>query len=68
LTSTHTRAGRLVAVISDDSAVLGLGDTAPAASLPVIEGKATLFKLFADLDSIPLVLDTRHIEKDFAGP
>jgi len=60
---THTWAGRLVAVISDGSAVLGLGDIGPAASLPVMEGKAALFKTFADLDSIPLVLDTQDVEE-----
>jgi len=47
----------LVAVISDGSAVLGLGDIGPAASLPVMEGKALLFKYFADLDSVPIVID-----------
>ena len=55
---THTWANRLVAVISDGTAVLGLGNIGPTASLPVMEGKSALFKTFAELDSIPIVLDT----------
>lgn len=58
LAATHTWAGRLVAVISDGTAVLGLGDIGPAASLPVMEGKAALFRTFGGLNSIPIVLDT----------
>ncbi|MFI7580853.1 malic enzyme-like NAD(P)-binding protein [Kocuria kalidii] len=61
--STHTWAGRLVAVVSDGSAVPGLGDVGPAAALPVMEGRAALFKAFADLDAIPLVLDTRDVDE-----
>lgn len=53
----YTWTNNLVAVISDGSAVLGLGDIGPKASLPVMEGKALLFKHFADIDSIPIVLD-----------
>ena len=49
--------GRTVAVVSDGSAVLGLGDIGPAAALPVMEGKAALFKEFADVDAVPVVLD-----------
>ncbi|AMO62809.1 Malate dehydrogenase (Oxaloacetate decarboxylating) [Mycolicibacterium phlei] len=59
LASRYTWANRLVAVVSDGSAVLGLGDIGAAASLPVMEGKSALFKAFADLDSIPIVLDTK---------
>jgi malate dehydrogenase (oxaloacetate-decarboxylating) len=59
LASRYTWAGRMVAVVSDGSAVLGLGDIGAAASLPVMEGKSALFKTFAGLDSIPLVLDTK---------
>ena len=51
--------GRTVAVVSDGSAVLGLGDIGPMASLPVMEGKAALFREFAGVDAIPLVLDTK---------
>ncbi|WP_172800271.1 NADP-dependent malic enzyme [Mycobacterium sp. IS-1556] len=59
LAARYTWANRMVAVVSDGSAVLGLGDIGPAASLPVMEGKSALFKAFADLDSIPIVLDTK---------
>ncbi len=55
----YTWAHRLVAVVSDGSAVLGLGDIGPSASLPVMEGKSALFKTFAGLDSIPIVLATK---------
>jgi malate dehydrogenase (oxaloacetate-decarboxylating) len=59
LAASYTWASRLVAVVSDGSAVLGLGDIGPAASLPVMEGKCGLFKEFAGLDAIPIVLDTK---------
>ena len=59
LAARYTWANRLVAVVSDGSAVLGLGDIGAAASLPVMEGKCALFKTFAGLDSIPIVLDTK---------
>jgi len=59
LAARYTWAGRLVAVVSDGSAVLGLGDIGPLASLPVMEGKSALFKTFAGLDSIPIVLATK---------
>ena len=59
LAARYTWANRLVAVVSDGTAVLGLGDIGPAASLPVMEGKCALFKAFAGLDSIPIVLDTK---------
>jgi malate dehydrogenase (oxaloacetate-decarboxylating) len=59
LASRYTWSSRLVAVVSDGSAVLGLGDIGPAASLPVMEGKCGLFKEFAGLDAIPIVLDTK---------
>ena len=58
-----TWTNNLVAVISDGSAVLGLGDIGPAASLPVMEGKALLFKYFAGLDSVPIVLDCDTTEE-----
>ncbi|MBN7452855.1 NAD(P)-dependent malic enzyme, partial [Mycobacteroides abscessus] len=59
LAKKYTWAHRLVAVVSDGSAVLGLGDIGPSASLPVMEGKSALFKTFAGLNSIPIVLDTK---------
>jgi malate dehydrogenase (oxaloacetate-decarboxylating) len=59
LAARYTWANRLVAVVSDGSAVLGLGDIGAAASLPVMEGKRALFKAFGGLDSIPIVLDTK---------
>ena len=54
----YTWASRVVAVISDGTAVLGLGDIGPKASLPVMEGKSALMKAFAGLDSVPIVLST----------
>ncbi|HJP81053.1 MAG TPA: NADP-dependent malic enzyme [Candidatus Saccharimonadales bacterium] len=54
---TYTWTNNLVAVISDGSAVLGLGDVGPRAAMPVMEGKALLFKHFAGIDSIPITLD-----------
>src|SRR5689334_3678793 len=59
LAARYTWSGRLVAVVSDGTAVLGLGDIGPAASLPVMEGKSALFKSFGGLNSIPIVLDTK---------
>ncbi|MCH9668312.1 MAG: NADP-dependent malic enzyme [Actinomycetia bacterium] len=63
LARRYTWANRLVAVISDGTAVLGLGDIGPAASLPVMEGKSALFKTFGGLDSIPIVLDTKDSDE-----
>ena len=59
---TYTSKGNLVAVMSNGSAVLGLGDLGALASKPVMEGKAVLFKRFADIDAIDLEIDTRDIE------
>src|SRR6476660_6380118 len=59
LAKRYTWANRLVAVVSDGSAVLGLGDIGPAAALPVMEGKCALIKAFGGLDSIPIVVDTK---------
>ena len=55
--------GRTVAVVSDGSSVLGLGDIGPAASLPVMEGKAALFREFAGIDAVPVVLDERDPQR-----
>lgn len=63
LARTHTWAERLVVVVSDGTAVLGLGNIGPSASLPVMEGKSALFKSFGDLDSIPLVLNTTDVDE-----
>ncbi|AXB45026.1 malate dehydrogenase [Amycolatopsis albispora] len=63
LARQYTWAERLVVVVSDGTAVLGLGDIGPSASLPVMEGKSVLFKTFADLDSIPLVLNTTDVDE-----
>ena len=58
LTRTYTWTGNNVAIISDGTAVLGLGDIGPKAALPVMEGKAQLFGRFAGLNAVPIVLDT----------
>jgi malate dehydrogenase (oxaloacetate-decarboxylating) len=58
----YTFKGRMVAVVSDGSAVLGLGDIGPEAALPVMEGKCVLFKEFAGLDAFPIVLDVHDVE------
>ncbi|GAA4371308.1 NAD(P)-dependent malic enzyme [Paeniglutamicibacter cryotolerans] len=61
--ATHTWASRLVVVVSDGTAVLGLGNIGAAASLPVMEGKSALFSQFGGLNSIPLVLDTTNVDE-----
>jgi len=63
LAARYTWTQRLVAVVSDGTAVLGLGDIGPRAALPVMEGKSALFKTFGGLDSIPLVLDTTDVDE-----
>ncbi|MDL2311192.1 NADP-dependent malic enzyme [Peptostreptococcaceae bacterium OttesenSCG-928-C18] len=55
----YTWKGNVVAVVSDGTAVLGLGDIGPEASLPVMEGKCALFKKFAEVNAVPIVLDTK---------
>src|SRR5688572_9963923 len=62
LARRFTWAPRVVAVVSDGTAVLGLGNIGPAASLPVMEGKACLFKEFGGLDAVPIVLDTTDVD------
>lgn len=59
LSYQYTNRGNMVAVISDGTAVLGLGDIGPEAGLPVMEGKAILFKTFADVDAFPICLSTK---------
>ena len=59
----YTRKGNLVAVITDGTAVLGLGDIGPSAGMPVMEGKCALFKAFADVDAFPLCVDTKDTDK-----
>lgn len=73
----YTRKGNLVAVITDGSAVLGLGDIGPSAGMPVMEGKCALFKRFADVDAFPICVDATepkeiidtivNISKSFGG-
>jgi malate dehydrogenase (oxaloacetate-decarboxylating) len=77
LAREYTWRSRLVAVVSDGTAVLGLGNIGPAAALPVMEGKAALFREFAGLNAVPIVLDTtdpdqivravEHIAPSFGG-
>ncbi|MDG1413578.1 MAG: malic enzyme-like NAD(P)-binding protein, partial [Alphaproteobacteria bacterium] len=59
----YTAKGNLVAVISNGTAVLGLGNIGAAASKPVMEGKAVLFKKFADIDGVDLELDTQDVDR-----
>ncbi len=73
----YTRKNNLVAVITDGTAVLGLGDIGPSAAMPVMEGKCALFKRFADIDAVPICVDSKdtdvivetikNISKSFGG-
>lgn len=63
----YTWTNNLVAVISDGSAILGLGDLGPKAAIPVMEGKGLLFKHFADVDAVPIVLDVHEPEEIIAA-
>ena len=58
----YTRKGNLVAVITDGTAVLGLGDIGPSAGMPVMEGKCALFKAFADVDAFPLCVNSKDVD------
>lgn len=58
----YTRKGNLVAVITDGTAVLGLGDIGPSAGMPVMEGKCALFKTFADVDAFPICVDSKDVD------
>lgn len=59
----YTSKGNMVAVVTDGTAVLGLGDIGAKAGLPVMEGKAILFKEFADVDAFPICLDTKNVDE-----
>lgn len=59
----YTMKGNLVAVVSDGTAVLGLGDIGPEAALPVMEGKALLLKRFANVNAVPITLDTKDVDE-----
>lgn len=59
----YTSRGNLVAVVSDGTAVLGLGDIGPKAAMPVMEGKAVLFKKFGNVDAFPICLDTKNVDE-----
>lgn len=77
LAYTYTGKGNLVAVITDGTAVLGLGDIGPSAGMPVMEGKCALFKAFAGIDAVPICIDSKdpkeiidtvyNISKSFGG-
>lgn len=77
LSYDYTGKGNTVAVITDGSAVLGLGDIGPSAAMPVMEGKCALFKAFADIDAVPICIDSKdtdvivdtiyNISKSFGG-
>jgi len=59
----YTSKGNLVAVVTDGTAVLGLGDIGPEAAMPVMEGKAILFKEFANVDAFPICLNTKNVDE-----
>ena len=59
----YTAKGNLIAVVTDGTAVLGLGDIGPEAAMPVMEGKAILFKEFANVDAIPILLNTKDVDE-----
>jgi malate dehydrogenase (oxaloacetate-decarboxylating) len=59
----YTRKWNTIAVVSDGTAVLGLGDIGPLASLPVMEGKSVLFKSFGDVDAFPIIINTKDVDE-----
>ena len=63
LSTRYTARGNTVAVISDGTAVLGLGDIGPLAAMPVMEGKAILFKHFAGIDAVPVCMETGTVDE-----
>jgi malate dehydrogenase (oxaloacetate-decarboxylating) len=58
-----TRRWNMVAVVTDGTAVLGLGDIGPEASMPVMEGKCALFKAFGDVDAVPICIDSKNVDE-----
>ncbi|HET9841003.1 MAG TPA: NAD-dependent malic enzyme, partial [Nocardioides sp.] len=66
LTREYTWVPHTVAVVTDGTAVLGLGDIGPAAAMPVMEGKAVLFKEFGGVDAVPICLATTDVEEIIA--
>lgn len=62
LAYTYTGKWNTVAVVTDGTAVLGLGDIGPSAAMPVMEGKCALFKSFADIDAIPICIDSKDVD------
>ncbi|MGN9906440.1 NAD(P)-dependent malic enzyme [Phytohabitans sp. LJ34] len=63
LAADYTWTGHTVAVVTDGTAVLGLGNIGPAAAMPVMEGKAVLFKQFGGVDAVPICLDTQDVDQ-----
>ena len=63
LATRYTARGNTVAVVSDGTAVLGLGDIGPLGALPVMEGKAVLFKHFGGVDAVPVVMDSGTVDE-----
>lgn len=63
LSFAYTCRGNMVAIVTDGTRVLGLGDIGPEAAMPVMEGKAVLFKVFGDVDAVPICLDTKDPDK-----
>ncbi len=63
LADDYTWVSNTVAVVTDGTAVLGLGDIGPSAAMPVMEGKAVLFKQFAGVDAVPICLDTKDVDE-----
>jgi malate dehydrogenase (oxaloacetate-decarboxylating) len=63
LASRYTARGNTVAVVSDGTAVLGLGDIGPLGALPVMEGKAVLFKHFGGVDAVPVVMESGDVDE-----